>query len=398
MEQLKKIGLLTGVSLLCAVIIDGAAIWLLRMEHWQTAVMFYLLSGLLLGLYGFSGWFSKRFSSSALLVYGVSIGGAALWTALGVLLIKLLAGGFLLRGYGMLLFVLKILYPTLLLVQLFVGIMTKRQKPMIQFTRMNTPSGIRQVHRNKIARVLYTLALLAGCGPLLQFYMDNHPWALAALIVWFIAVQVMYLQYVNSSNIALLADRLDPAAYYDVLVDLYEQMLKRRQQNAVLLNMIAAYGDLDQTDVCRQLAQKLQTEPLSPVQQLILGVQQASLTETLPEFEQKEQLCKGMMLTVKNKKMIEQTGVLLAGHRARLEQHPQGMLWYADQIDSLPGLKNRRNHLVAQLYRAESAFLTGDLETAKALVSWTQANCGGCITVAKDAAQLKARLTNNAEV
>lgn len=377
----KKISFCAGFGAVYAAALYGAVRLCL---HWpMAAVFYYSLLGAVLLLY--TGYYlcGKWCGETGFAVLWPVMGGAAIWSA--VLLAALGAGRFLfLRQLKLVLIATLLAY---LYCALLLGIIvskSRRASALAAFTLIGGASGKRAIFINRAAYVCYLLLLALPIGWFLQQSTDLVFFGM--LLVWILLTMAVYVVFTAFYNNRLLTEHLDPAAFYDVNVWMYGRYRKRKNQVGPLLNIRSAYDAMDQKPMADQLLGRMANEPFSSVYRLQYQLACANSCETLPAFEVAETVCRGALSMMKPTALVRrQTELMLAGHRAQLENNPEALLRYAEQLLQMRGMNNRHNRLVAELCRAKGLALTGRAEDARAACLWIKANCGGCRKILREA-------------
>ncbi|MEG0804424.1 MAG: hypothetical protein RSF90_05665, partial [Pygmaiobacter sp.] len=242
--------------------------------------------------------------------------------------------------------------------------LTRRQTPLASFEPMNTRRGMQMVRWNAHMRALMAVVMAALMALVMLLYERQMTWGLLLLAVTPFAVSLVYGLWVNKKNLALFNDELNPAAYYDVMVDFYQRARSKKQQMSYLQNILSAYIAMGQEDVARELAQRAQDEPKLPLVRVVFDYTKISLCTEYKLFLQQEVPLKAELARLKRSKVTDEITLLLDGCRAQLAQHPQGLLWYANMLEQQ--FPSAYHHVQAASCRAEAYGLLGDTAAQRA--------------------------------
>ena len=276
-------------------------------------------------------------------------------------------------------------YFMLVVLTAFCAWTTRSDKPFVRFAPIGTEAGKAAIRKIRLLQYGAIIAMVLPAGLLLEFYVvQDRLWALLVSPPLILGLSVMSNMMLTRFSANLLLEKMDPAAYYDLLVYLLRHAGRRRRQQGLVANMILAYADMGQRPVARKLADRLWAEPgLTQVQRAQIAMHQAVLCEELYDFHQKARACQDLLGGIQDRRLAQQIETNLRGRQARLENDAAGLLWFAGQIEQTMA-PCRRNQVVAALNRARGWELTGETGQAKAAWAYIAAN-GGRTWMAEEA-------------
>lgn len=385
----KKIIFCAGFGAVWALALQlGLKFWLYVDDTFAPLRLFGALLGMMLLLYGGLVVMKKLTGKNGWREALFLVGCGALWSFGGLAAALALADGLRRRQLSAWAMWTFWGYMEVAVLALVVAHSIRREKPLASFALMGSPSGKKAVNIIRLSRTLYYIFLAIPVGILLSIWLSYDAWwAMLLMLLWTLFTLVVYSFLMDKFTNNLLLQKIDPAAFYDVQVWLYQRNRKRTGQATSLLSICAAYMDLDQEEIAAQLLEKMQSEPMMPPHRLLYLLRKVALCKDVASLSLVREAVRSMLVTVKNPALHQQAEVLIAGRQAHLENHPQGLLWYADQVESLPMLANKHNRVAAALSRGDAYLLLGETEKSKAAYSWALQNCGGSLLMKRLAAE-----------